>query len=92
MSPDPLTVPTVPIVVDNNQVDLDTIDPLLDANVDYVAGLAEAVISKKAVHSAWVDTYGKKVRKATVMRLYSDPFAISNSQDRLKRARLLPVP
>ncbi|KDR81053.1 hypothetical protein GALMADRAFT_91766 [Galerina marginata CBS 339.88] len=30
---------------------------------------------------------GKKVHKATILRLYSNPFAVSDSKDRLKRVR-----
>ncbi|KAF8159731.1 hypothetical protein B0H34DRAFT_782368 [Crassisporium funariophilum] len=33
------------------------------------------------VHSAWVSIDNKKVHKATIMRLYSNPFAISDSKD-----------
>lgn len=67
------------------------VDASLDPDVDDVAGLAEAANfvpnAPNIPHSAWVEIDGKKVHKSTVMRLYSNPFSVSNSKDRLKRVR-----
>ena len=38
-------------------------------------------------YNPWVEINGKKVHKASVLRIYSNPLATSDSKDRLKRVR-----
>jgi hypothetical protein len=46
---------------------------------------AKLLIISSPPYNPWVLIDGKKVHKATVLRLYSNPFAVSDSKDRLKR-------
>jgi hypothetical protein len=67
-----------------------TTDPDLDPDFDDLAAAAEvsaSLANTQKANSAWVSVEGKKVHKATIMRLYSNPFAVSDSKDRLKRVR-----
>jgi len=61
----------------------------LEPDFDDAAGVTEAnnFSGSKAPYDPWVLVDGKKVHKATVLRLYSNPLAASNSKDRLKRVR-----
>ncbi|KAF8874718.1 hypothetical protein CPB84DRAFT_1829332 [Gymnopilus junonius] len=66
-----------------------------DLDVDDIAGTAELSEAQKSASanqnvppSAWISidpTTSKKVHKASVLRLYSNPLTVANSKDRLKR-------
>ncbi|KAF8880087.1 hypothetical protein CPB84DRAFT_282601 [Gymnopilus junonius] len=68
-----------------------------DLDVDDIAGTAELSEAQKSASanqnvppSAWISidpTTSKKVHKASVLRLYSNPLTVANSKDRLKRVR-----
>jgi hypothetical protein len=61
-------------------------DADLEPDFDDAAGITDARnFSTKAPYDPWVLVDGKKVHKATVLRLYSNPLAASDSKDRLKR-------
>jgi len=63
-------------------------DADLEPDFDDAAGITDARnFSTKAPYDPWVLVDGKKVHKATVLRLYSNPLAASDSKDRLKRVR-----
>ena len=60
----------------------------LEPDFDDAAGVTEASnFSSKAPYDPWVHIDSKKVHKASVLRLYSNPLAASDSKDRLKRVR-----
>ena len=60
----------------------------LEPDFDDVAGVTEASnFSSKAPYDPWVLIDSKKVHKATVLRLYSNPLAASDLKDQLKRVR-----
>jgi hypothetical protein len=63
----------------------------LGPDFDDLAAATEVTVTTvptpQKTNSAWVEVDNKKVHKATIMRIYSDPFAISDSKDRLKRVR-----
>ena len=61
----------------------------LDLDLDDVMGEEEVASfgDGKPLYSPWVEIDGKKVHKASVLRIYSNPLATSDSKDRLKRVR-----
>ena len=63
-------------------------DEDLELDFDDATSITDARnFSSKAPYDPWVLVDGKKVHKATVLRLYSNPLAASDSKDRLKRVR-----
>lgn len=72
---------------DNANLDVDDSD--LEPDLDGVTGLADAsnLNARPPPYDPWELIDGKKVHKATVLRIYSNPFAVSDSKDRLKRVR-----
>ena len=67
----------------------------LEPDFDDVVGLTEESsfenVNIRGVprpkYNPWIFIDGKKVHKATILRLYSNPLAVSDSKDRLKRVR-----
>lgn len=66
-------------------------DMLQEPDLDDIVGAANIDINQNAPSARkidpWVIIDGKKVHKATVLRLYSNPLAVTDSKDRLKRVR-----
>jgi len=75
------------LAADDANLDVDDSD--LEPDLDDITGLADAsnLNARPPPYDPWVLIDGKKVHKATVLRLYSNPFAVSDSKDRLKRVR-----
>ena len=61
----------------------------LEIDLDDVMGEEEVASfgDGKSSYSPWVEIDGKKVHKASVLRIYSNPLVTSDSKDRLKRVR-----
>ena len=67
----------------------------LEPDFDDVVGLTEESsfenVNIRGVprpkYNPWIFIDGKKVHKATILRLYLNPLAVSDSKDRLKRVR-----
>ena len=68
----------------DNEPDLDDIVGAASAGRDIDPATP---LASRRVQEAWVTIDGKKVHKATVLRLYSNPMAVKDSKDRLKRVR-----
>ncbi len=73
-------------IEDNDEPDLDVVVGVANAGRDSDANSSPSVASRR-VQEAWVTVDGKKVHKATVLQLYSNPMAVKDSKDRLKRVR-----
>ena len=62
-----------------------------DFNLDLDDVMGEEEVASfgdgKPLYSPWVEIDGKKVHKASVLRIYSNPLATSDSKDRLKCVR-----
>ena len=71
-------------MADNANLDVD--DSNLEPDLDNVTGLADTsnLNARPPPYDPWVLIDGKKVHKATVLQLYSNPFAVSNLKDHLK--------
>lgn len=99
-TPSQLDVPAgvdLPPISNPSEVALPDEDDVEDLEPDFddAAGMTEVssfddVSSNRRLrpkYDPWIFVDGKKVHKATILRLYSNPLAVSDSKDRLKRVR-----
>ncbi|KAF8908219.1 hypothetical protein CPB84DRAFT_1744384 [Gymnopilus junonius] len=86
----PCVVTGVNLGLESNNEEVEDLEP----NLDNTAGLTESnsglldhgeTQNLRPQYDPWILIDGKKVQKATILRYYSNPFAVTDSKDRLKR-------